>query len=246
MADDDDQPIFSPQTRNQYNLNNKIMLTAVVSLSVVVTIVTILHIYARFVLRRQASRREAMRQLRLAVSQAHAATEPPASGLNPAIIASIPIFVFKQTGYSDDTSPGAKECAVCLSFLEDGEMVRILPNCKHTFHVECIDKWLTSQSTCPICRTGAEPRQLPPSYEAVQVGALPTAPPVERASSALTNAEGTSNGGVLESTPSSAKITTNSGLSSSSRLSSFRRMLSREKSSRRIQSCGQEDVHGDV
>ncbi|KAG5552007.1 hypothetical protein RHGRI_010179 [Rhododendron griersonianum] len=243
--DDDD---FPPSKRNQYNLNSKVMLTAVVSLSLVVVIVTVLHIYARFVLRRQARRRATMQQLRLAVSLAQAATEPPTSGLNPAVIASLPIFAFKQTGHSDDTSGGGRtECAVCLSFLEDGEMVRILPNCKHTFHVDCVDKWLTSQSTCPVCRTEAEPRHLPQSCEAVGARALPTAPPVQEiGNSELTNAEGTSDGGALE-TPSSAKIVNSGG--PSSRLSSFRRMLSRDsrdKSSRRIQSCGQEDVQLDV
>ncbi|KAF7145202.1 hypothetical protein RHSIM_Rhsim04G0073000 [Rhododendron simsii] len=245
--DDDD---FPPPKRNQYNLNSKVMLTAVVSLSMVVVIVTVLHLYARFVLRRQARRRATMLQLRLAVAQAQAATEPPTSGLNPAVIASLPIFAFKQTGHGDDKSGGGTtECAVCLSFLEDGEMVRILPNCKHTFHVDCVDKWLTSQSTCPICRTGAEPCHLPQSCEAVRARALPTAPPVlERGNSELTIAEGTSDGGALE-TPSSAKIVNSGGSSSSSRLSSFRRMLSRDsrdKSSQRIQSCGQEDVQQDV
>ncbi|KAI8558518.1 hypothetical protein RHMOL_Rhmol04G0100600 [Rhododendron molle] len=238
--DDDD---FPPSKRNQYNLNSKVMLTAVVSLSLVVVIVTILHIYARFVLRRQARRRATMQQLRLAVSLAQAATEPPTSGLNPAVIASLPIFAFKKTGHSDDTSGGGTtECSVCLSFLEDGEMVRILPNCKHTFHVDCVDKWLTSQSTCPICRTEAEPGRLPQSCEAVGARALPTAPPVqEHGNSELTNAEGTSD--------ASAKIVNSGGPSSSSRLNSFRRMLSRDsrdKSSRRIQSCGQEDVQQDV
>lgn len=225
------------------------MLTAVVSLSVVVVIVTVLHIYARFVLRRQARRRATMEQLRLAVSQAHASMEPLPSGLSPAIIASLPIFAFKQTKHNNGTSDGTTECAVCLSILEDDEMVRILPNCKHTFHVECVDKWLASQSTCPICRTGAEPRHLPQPCEAVGARTLPTAPPLERGNSELPNyAEGTSDGGALE-TSFSAKIVNSGGPSSSSRLSSFRRMLSRDsrdKSSQRIQTCGQEEVQHDV
>ncbi|GMY36384.1 ring-h2 finger protein atl52 [Fagus crenata] len=45
------------------------------------------------------------------------------------------------------------ECAVCLSVFEEGEEVRNLPRCKHTFHAMCIDMWLYSHSDCPLCRT---------------------------------------------------------------------------------------------
>ncbi|KAG4946553.1 hypothetical protein AAZX31_15G165600 [Glycine max] len=45
------------------------------------------------------------------------------------------------------------ECSVCLSVYEEGEEVRKLPQCKHYFHVLCIDMWLYSHLDCPICRT---------------------------------------------------------------------------------------------
>ncbi|KAE8099418.1 hypothetical protein FH972_017402 [Carpinus fangiana] len=38
-------------------------------------------------------------------------------------------------------------CSVCL-----GEEVRLLPECLHLFHEACVDAWLNSFSTCPICR----------------------------------------------------------------------------------------------
>ncbi|KMT09211.1 hypothetical protein BVRB_6g133130 [Beta vulgaris subsp. vulgaris] len=44
------------------------------------------------------------------------------------------------------------ECVICLSEFKGGEKVRILPKCNHGFHVHCIDKWLSSQSSCPTCR----------------------------------------------------------------------------------------------
>uniref|UniRef100_J3KXL7 RING-type E3 ubiquitin transferase n=1 Tax=Oryza brachyantha TaxID=4533 RepID=J3KXL7_ORYBR len=34
--------------------------------------------------------------------------------------------------------------------------VRELPNCGHVFHVECVDAWLRSRTTCPLCRAEAE------------------------------------------------------------------------------------------
>lgn len=61
----------------------------------------------------------------------------------------------KEQGESGTTSSTIDiyECAVCLSVFEDGEEVRILPKCKHSFHALCIDKWLFSHSDCPLCRT---------------------------------------------------------------------------------------------
>jgi hypothetical protein len=43
-------------------------------------------------------------------------------------------------------------CPVCLEGVHGGEMVRQLPACTHVFHVECIDMWLHSHRTCPMCR----------------------------------------------------------------------------------------------
>lgn len=44
------------------------------------------------------------------------------------------------------------ECPVCLSVFADGEEIRQLSVCKHSFHVSCIDLWLSNHSNCPICR----------------------------------------------------------------------------------------------
>lgn len=44
------------------------------------------------------------------------------------------------------------ECVICLSEFTSGEKVRILPKCNHGFHIRCIDKWLSSHSSCPKCR----------------------------------------------------------------------------------------------
>ncbi|MCO5549865.1 hypothetical protein L7F22_003339 [Adiantum nelumboides] len=43
-------------------------------------------------------------------------------------------------------------CAVCLSEYEEDELLKRLPACSHLFHKECIDMWLFSHSTCPLCR----------------------------------------------------------------------------------------------
>ena len=44
------------------------------------------------------------------------------------------------------------DCAVCIAEVAAGEAARVLPRCGHAFHVECVDMWLRSHSTCPLCR----------------------------------------------------------------------------------------------
>ena len=44
----------------------------------------------------------------------------------------------------------AYRCAICLSNFEIGEKVSALPCC-HTYHTECLDKWLVEHLKCPVC-----------------------------------------------------------------------------------------------
>lgn len=45
-------------------------------------------------------------------------------------------------------------CVVCMSIMVNAEVVRVLP-CNHEFHAACVDKWLRTNRTCPICRRDA-------------------------------------------------------------------------------------------
>ncbi|KAF8050090.1 hypothetical protein N665_2045s0004 [Sinapis alba] len=42
-------------------------------------------------------------------------------------------------------------CCICLARYGDDEEVRELP-CLHVFHVDCVDKWLKINATCPLCK----------------------------------------------------------------------------------------------
>lgn len=48
------------------------------------------------------------------------------------------------------------QCTICLSEYQEKEVLRIMPNCGHSFHLSCIDTWLRKQSTCPVCRLSVQ------------------------------------------------------------------------------------------
>ncbi|XP_019423194.1 PREDICTED: RING-H2 finger protein ATL52-like isoform X2 [Lupinus angustifolius] len=73
-------------------------------------------------------------------------------GLDENLIKSIMICKYKKGNNNNDGFVGFIDCSVCLSEFEDDESVRVLPKCDHVFHIPCIDAWLKSHSTCPLCR----------------------------------------------------------------------------------------------
>ncbi|XP_010235983.1 RING-H2 finger protein ATL1 [Brachypodium distachyon] len=81
---------------------------------------------------------------------------PPPCGLREQVIQALPVFRYNKATKSNDAS----ECAVCLGEFMEEETVRLLPNCLHVFHVDCIDTWLQGNANCPLCRA-AIANQLP-------------------------------------------------------------------------------------
>ncbi|CAN6477052.1 unnamed protein product [Victoria cruziana] len=78
-------------------------------------------------------------------------------GLDPALIRSLPTFPFKSISPKDESL-----CAVCLGEFEGGETAKLLPLCGHFFHADCIDEWLSSHTSCPLCRASLVPPPSPP------------------------------------------------------------------------------------
>jgi hypothetical protein len=105
--------------------------------------------------------------------------EQPSRGVSDEVINSFPVFIFDSKGAAEEK--GAPEeapsvdleegnarseccsgnckpmnhfeqltCAICLSEFEAAEKVKELP-CGHWFHPACIDEWLRSQGSCPLC-----------------------------------------------------------------------------------------------
>ncbi|RWR84102.1 LOW QUALITY PROTEIN: E3 ubiquitin-protein ligase ATL6-like protein [Cinnamomum micranthum f. kanehirae] len=73
-------------------------------------------------------------------------------GLDPDVIDSLPTFQYSAVKGLKLGSESL-ECAVCLNEFEDDENLRLLPKCSHVFHPHCIDSWLVSHTTCPVCRS---------------------------------------------------------------------------------------------
>ncbi|CAK9177798.1 unnamed protein product [Ilex paraguariensis] len=82
-----------------------------------------------------------------------------AVGLDQAVINSYPRFAFsKDRGISGGNSDSM--CSICLCEYKNSEMLRILPDCKHYFHLTCIDAWLKLNASCPVCRSSPLPTPL--------------------------------------------------------------------------------------
>ncbi|KAE8729420.1 Ring/U-Box superfamily protein, putative isoform 1 [Hibiscus syriacus] len=70
----------------------------------------------------------------------------PRKGLDPTTIGSLPVNSYHGNAkYQID-------CPICLTEFEEKQWLKTIPHCKHVFHVECIDTWLSSHVSCPVCR----------------------------------------------------------------------------------------------
>lgn len=104
---------------------------------------------------------------------------PPNKGLKKKAIRALPRVSF----YPGEAAAagGLAECPICLAEFVEGDEIRVLPTCGHGFHVDCVDMWLGSHSSCPSCR------QVPvlvgpaaaPGCQKCAADAAPAAPPAE-------------------------------------------------------------------
>ncbi|GFN88601.1 E3 ubiquitin-protein ligase rnf38 [Plakobranchus ocellatus] len=86
------------------------------------------------------------------LSLAETLGEAKQKGLSKSDIQQLPAYHFScdaERSESDQTS-----CVVCMCDFEAKQLLRVLP-CSHEFHAKCVDKWLKTNRTCPICRQDA-------------------------------------------------------------------------------------------
>ncbi|KAI3879628.1 hypothetical protein MKX03_029356 [Papaver bracteatum] len=72
-------------------------------------------------------------------------------GMPPNSVDKLPKFNIIRKGTVDQCGENIS-CSICLQDFNEGETARELPNCKHLFHLLCIDGWLIIQASCPVCR----------------------------------------------------------------------------------------------
>ncbi|CAH1434551.1 unnamed protein product [Lactuca virosa] len=140
---------------NVVELAGKILIVSIVVLSVVLIFVFFIHLYTKWFWHLREENQNGSNTLRRRrrgdFTAGHQEQQSGVTvlrrGLNPSFLKTIPVIPFDPKDFKDGL-----ECAVCLSELDEGEKTRILPKCCHGFHVECIDMWFHSHSTCPICR----------------------------------------------------------------------------------------------
>ena len=50
-----------------------------------------------------------------------------------------------------DSNLQDEKCPICQCNYRNNDLITDLPNCGHTFHSECLFKWLDTNETCPMC-----------------------------------------------------------------------------------------------
>ncbi|XP_038895238.1 RING-H2 finger protein ATL46-like [Benincasa hispida] len=149
-----DSTLSSSSSSSSFSSISPILLLVIVILAVIFFISGLLHLLVRFLLKRsspsiyQSNRypeRPGSHTLQRQLQQLFRLHD---SGLDQNFIDALPVFFYKDI-------MGLKEpfdCAVCLYEFSDQDRLRLLPICSHAFHINCIDTWLLSNSTCPLCR----------------------------------------------------------------------------------------------
>ncbi|KAG5052586.1 hypothetical protein JHK87_004784 [Glycine soja] len=146
------QPVTPPVQPD----SNKSMVTIMAVLAIMFLISVFLSIYSRKCYDRQAPTRGILDRAD-PTGAAGNPSQAESNGLNQATIETFPSFLYgdvKGLKIGKDTLA----CAVCLNEFEDDETLRMIPKCCHVYHRYCIDEWLGSHSTCPVCRANLVPQ----------------------------------------------------------------------------------------
>ena len=68
---------------------------------------------------------------------------------------STPLHILRQNSSIDiyeNIDIQYDKCSICREDFEGRDIVRKINSCGHVFHMNCLDTWLESHTSCPICR----------------------------------------------------------------------------------------------
>ncbi|KAG6477720.1 E3 ubiquitin-protein ligase ATL4-like [Zingiber officinale] len=165
-------PAISSSSSSSHSLSVSLFIIAAIIAAVAVTSLCI-HLLLRFIASRRRSSSSvsalphALPFVDLASSSsASSAAEYRANAA--ALIDTLPVFTFSSALASLPKS--SLDCAVCLCPFRPDDELRLLPACRHAFHSSCVDPWLHTTPSCPLCRASIS-LPAPPLI-------LPTSPPL--------------------------------------------------------------------
>jgi hypothetical protein len=117
------------------------------------------HYEANMVPPRQEDPVVIVRQVRQPLPQPQAQAQPlPLPQAQPSIFEDIIVhassdIIDRASTHTTLLADMEDNCSVCQDRMREGEIVRKLTVCQHTFHRACVDNWLLTRSVfCPTCR----------------------------------------------------------------------------------------------
>ncbi|TDL20360.1 hypothetical protein BD410DRAFT_725966, partial [Rickenella mellea] len=82
------------------------------------------------------------------------------------VIASLPTAFYKDWQTPDSDC----RCPICLDDYKSLDPVLKVESCSHWFHKECLEQWLHSANTCPVCRNRV---RASPRHRACRASGIP-------------------------------------------------------------------------
>ncbi|GAB2272625.1 hypothetical protein Dimus_007447 [Dionaea muscipula] len=89
-------------------------------------------------------------------------------GIDEATLMSYPKVLYSSKAASkkkdcdeeEDSNSTPSSCSICLAEYKSKDLLRLLPDCGHLFHLRCVDPWLRINASCPLCRMSPLPTPL--------------------------------------------------------------------------------------
>ena len=60
---------------------------------------------------------------------------------------------FSYVVLDNEEASNTTECSICVSDTVQDSNPLVMLQCEHTFHKDCIQKWVEYKADCPLCRT---------------------------------------------------------------------------------------------